>query len=68
MNKKQYSIIANKLFKSPLHVKAVESVVFDNISAYCAENLHGLVRGTLSRKVNKYLDEVEYIRSIKLVK
>ncbi|KPA52193.1 hypothetical protein VT25_11090 [Photobacterium leiognathi subsp. mandapamensis] len=64
MNNSQYQIIAQRIFKSENQRIAVAAVVFDGLSSYEAEKRFELPKGTLSRNVRKYKNEVKYIESV----
>ncbi|WP_305460769.1 hypothetical protein [Photobacterium leiognathi] len=64
MNNSQYQIIAQRIFKSENQRVAVVAVVFDGLSSYEAEKRFELPKGTLSRNVRKYKNEVKYIESV----
>ncbi|GAA03983.1 MULTISPECIES: hypothetical protein [Photobacterium] len=64
MNNSQYQIIAQRIFKSENQRVAVAAVVFDGLSSYEAEKRFELPKGTLSRNVRKYKNEVKYIESV----
>ncbi|KLV07185.1 hypothetical protein ABT56_06490 [Photobacterium aquae] len=64
MNRSQYQIIAQRIFKSENQRVAVAAVVFDGISSYEAEKRFDVPKGTLSRNVRKYKREVEYLQNI----
>ncbi|WP_434143264.1 hypothetical protein [Photobacterium leiognathi] len=64
MNNSGYQIIAQRIFKSENQRVAVAAVVFDGLSSYEAEKRFELPKGTLSRNVRKYKNEVKYIESV----
>ncbi|UTV26536.1 helix-turn-helix domain-containing protein [Photobacterium atrarenae] len=64
MTRNQYQIIAQRIFKSENQRIAVEAVVFDGLSSYEAEKRFDVPKGTLSRNVRKYRDEVEYLTQV----
>ncbi|WP_305370663.1 hypothetical protein [Photobacterium leiognathi] len=64
MNNSQYQIIAQRIFKSENQRVAVAAVVFDGLSSYEAEKRFELPKGTLSRNVRKYKNEVKYIEFV----
>ncbi|PSW21450.1 hypothetical protein C9I98_05835 [Photobacterium sanctipauli] len=64
MNRTQYQIIAQRIFKSENQRVAVEAVIFDGLSSYEAEKRFEVPKGTLSRNVRKYKREVEYLESV----
>ncbi|KLV08599.1 MULTISPECIES: helix-turn-helix domain-containing protein [Photobacterium] len=64
MNRAQYQIIAQRIFKSDNQRVAVEAVVFEGLSSYEAEKRFDVPKGTLSRNVRKYKREVDYIKSV----
>ncbi|EAR55397.1 hypothetical protein SKA34_14845 [Photobacterium sp. SKA34] len=64
MNNSQFHIIAQRIFKSENQRVAVAAVVFDGLSSYEAEKRYELPKGTLSRNVRKYKNEVKYIESV----
>lgn len=64
MTRNQYQIIAQRIFKSENQRIAVEAVVFDGLSSYEAEKRFDVPKGTLSRNVRKYRNEVEYLTQV----
>ncbi|MCW8331243.1 hypothetical protein MD588_20840 [Photobacterium sp. SDRW27] len=64
MNRTQYKIIAQRIFKSNNQRVAVEAVVFDGLSSYEAEKRFDVPKGTLSRNVRKYKNEVDYLKNV----
>ncbi len=64
MNRSQYQIIAQRIFKSEKQRVAVEAVVFEGLSSYEAEKRFEVPKGTLSRNVRKYKNEVEYLKTV----
>ncbi|GAB3531274.1 hypothetical protein BIT28_07835 [Photobacterium proteolyticum] len=64
MNRTQYKIIAQRIFKSENQRIAVEAVIFDGLSSYEAEKRFDVPKGTLSRNVRKYKNEVDYLKNI----
>ncbi len=64
MNRTQYKIIAHRIFKSENQRIAVEAVIFDGLSSYEAEKRFDVPKGTLSRNVRKYKNEVNYLQNI----
>jgi hypothetical protein len=64
MTNTQYDLIAQRIFKSENQRVAVAAVVFDGLSSYEAEKRYELPKGTLSRNVRKYKNEVQYIESV----
>lgn len=64
MTRNQYQIIAQRIFKSNNQRIAVEAVVFDGLSSYEAEKRFDVPKGTLSRNVRKYRNEVEYLNTV----
>ena len=64
MNRTQYKIIAQRIFKSDNQRVAVEAVIFDGLSSYEAEKRFDVPKGTLSRNVRKYKNEVDYLQNV----
>ena len=64
MNRTQYHIIADRIFKSENQRVAVEAVIFEGLSSYEAEKRFDVPKGTLSRNVRKYKREVQYLQSV----
>lgn len=64
MNRTQYKIIAQRIFKSDNQRIAVEAVIFDGLSSYEAEKRFDVPKGTLSRNVRKYKNEVDYLNHV----
>nr|WP_227000303.1 hypothetical protein [Photobacterium damselae] len=64
MNHSQFEVIAKRIFKSENQRVAVAAVIFDGLSSYEAEKRFELPKGTLSRNVRKYKNEVAYIESV----
>ncbi|WP_318923179.1 hypothetical protein [Photobacterium sp.] len=64
MNHCQFHLIAQRIFKSEDQRTAVAAVIFDGLSSYEAEKRFDLPKGTLSRNVKKYRDEVNYIKNV----
>ncbi|GAL03784.1 helix-turn-helix domain-containing protein [Photobacterium aphoticum] len=64
MNRTQYQIIAQRIFKSENQRVAVEAVIFEGLSSYEAEKRFDVPKGTLSRNVRKYKREVQYLQSV----
>ncbi|UXI00027.1 helix-turn-helix domain-containing protein [Photobacterium sp. TY1-4] len=64
MTRNQYQIIAQRIFKSENQRIAVAAVVFDGLSSYEAEKRFDVPKGTLSRNVRKYRNEVDYLTQI----
>ena len=60
----QFHLIAQRIFKSEGQRTAVAAVIFDGLSSYEAEKRFELPKGTLSRNVKKYRDEVNYIKDV----
>ncbi|MCQ1059074.1 helix-turn-helix domain-containing protein [Photobacterium sp. DNB23_23_1] len=64
MNRSQYKVIAQRIFKSDNQRIAVEAVIFEGLSSYEAEKRFDVPKGTLSRNVRKYKREVEYLNTV----
>ena len=64
MTNSQFYLIAQRIFKSEGQRTAVAAVIFDGLSSYEAEKRFELPKGTLSRNVKKYRDEVTYIKDV----
>ncbi|GAB6262420.1 hypothetical protein L4174_007860 [Photobacterium sp. CCB-ST2H9] len=64
ITREQYKVIADRIFKSQNQRTAVEAVVFEGLSSYEAEKRFGVPKGTLSRNVRKYKNEVDYIITV----
>lgn len=64
MTRSQYKIIAQRIFKSDNQRTAVEAVIYDGLSSYEAEKRFDVPKGTLSRNVRKYKNEVEYLNTV----
>ncbi|MGF1687380.1 hypothetical protein L4C36_11890 [Photobacterium japonica] len=64
MNRTQYQIIADRIFKSDNQRVAVEAVIFEGLSSYEAEKRFDVPKGTLSRNVRKYKREVQYLQNV----
>ncbi|MGF1760935.1 hypothetical protein L4D76_24040 [Photobacterium sagamiensis] len=64
MTNSQFHLIAQRIFKSEGQRTAVAAVIFDGFSSYEAEKRFELPKGTLSRNVKKYRDEVNYIKDV----
>ncbi|MGF1682932.1 helix-turn-helix domain-containing protein [Photobacterium minamisatsumaniensis] len=64
MNRTQFQLISQRIFKSDNQRVAVEAVIFDGLSSYEAEKRFDVPKGTLSRNVRKYKREVDYLQSI----
>ncbi|MBD8514023.1 hypothetical protein L6J37_11260 [Photobacterium sp. WH77] len=64
MTREQFKVISERIFKSQNQRTAVEAVVFEGLSSYEAEKRYGVPKGTLSRNVRKYKNEVDYITTV----
>ncbi|OAN17760.1 hypothetical protein A3K86_02240 [Photobacterium jeanii] len=64
MNRTQFNLIAQRIFKSQNQRVAVEAVIFDGLSSYEAEKRFDVPKGTLSRNVRKYKNEADYITTV----
>ncbi len=64
MTRTQFKIIAQRIFKSENQRVAVEAVIFDGLSSYEAEKRFEVPKGTLSRNVRKYKNEIDYLKTV----